>query len=64
MMVIDFHKYTQKRVAQSQSGFVSKADMFLAISIRRTSLSIAFKRPSGANADACEVDPLLFLTQS
>lgn len=51
MLPIDFHKYAQTRTVQPASGSVSGADMFLAISIRRTTLSFACKHRTTENSD-------------
>jgi hypothetical protein len=56
MLLIDFHKYAQKTAAQPRSGFVSASDMFLAISIRRTTLSIACKRRISDDTKSVKVD--------
>jgi hypothetical protein len=51
MVPIDFHKYAKTRAAQPASGSLSGADMFLAISIRRTTLSFAWKHQTTENCD-------------
>jgi hypothetical protein len=64
MLLIDFHKYAQKPAAQPQPDFVSAADMFLAISIRRTTLSIACKRRVSDDTESAKVDSDLVVSHS
>jgi hypothetical protein len=40
MLLVDFHEHAQKQAALRQSGSASKADMFMEISIRRTTLTV------------------------
>lgn len=44
MVLVDFHKFAQKQATQPQSGSASEADLCLEISIRRTTLTIAFNQ--------------------
>jgi hypothetical protein len=64
MVLVDLHKHAQKQATQPQSGSVSRADMFLAISIRRTILSIELKRPAGDFNDASKVYSHFLFTRS
>ncbi|KQB98215.1 hypothetical protein AL073_04850 [Loktanella sp. 1ANDIMAR09] len=52
MLPIDFHTYAQTRAAQPVSASVSGAEMFLAITIRRTTLSFVWKHRATQNSDA------------
>ncbi|MCK0094291.1 hypothetical protein MWU60_01805 [Yoonia sp. F2084L] len=63
MVVVDFQKYAQKQATQPQAGFVANADMVLAISIRCTTLSMAFRRPVGAVNDTLKVASRPLLTR-
>jgi hypothetical protein len=64
MVLVDFHKHAQKQATQPQSGSVSTADMFLAISIRRTTLTIELKRPAGDYREASNVGSQFLFTHS
>jgi hypothetical protein len=61
MVLVDFHKHAKKQAPEPQSGSVSTADMFLAISVRRTTPSIAFIRPAGDDKEASKVGSHILL---
>ena len=56
MVIIDFHKHALEQAARQRSGFISKANVSLAISIRRTTLSFEFKRPARDYNDASKAE--------
>jgi hypothetical protein len=58
MLLVDFHKHAQKQAAQPRSGSALKADMFMEISIRRTTLTVELNQVMKMDVQASSRTPL------